>query len=87
MVMVILVDSMAAGRTKLIDQVDHKKKATAGPSSGEGMKRRENASTLNDSFFMSFQHIEAEQKFCRLLLILASGKRVFLAVWRAYLVP
>jgi hypothetical protein len=26
------------------------------------MKRRENASTLNDSFFMSFQHISAVPK-------------------------
>jgi hypothetical protein len=31
------------------------------------MKRRENVSTLNDSFFMPFQHIEAAQKSCPLL--------------------
>jgi hypothetical protein len=41
------------------------------------MKPGKNVSTLNDSFFMSFQHIEAAQKSCPLLLVLESRKRVF----------
>ena len=73
-----ILDEMTAEITKLIVQLDHKKLVM--PSScNEGMKCV-NARTLNDSFFMFFQHITAVQKSCLLLLVLESENRGFLAV-------
>ena len=57
---VVILDVLTVERRKSIDHVDHKKLVMA--SCNEGMKC-ENARTLNDSFFMFFQHTAAAKKF------------------------
>ena len=56
-----ILDEMTAEITKLIVQLDPKKLVMRS-SRNEGMKC-ENARTLNDSFFMFFQHTAAAQNF------------------------
>ena len=81
---VVILDVLTVERRKSIDHVDHKKLVMA--SCNEGMKC-ENARTLNDSFFMFFQHTATAQKILCLFLMLESGKKGFSAVLGTILVP
>ena len=74
---VVILNVMTEDRRASIDLVDHKKLVVWSCNAG---MTREKARTLNDSFFMFFQHITAVQKSCLLLLVLESENRGFLAV-------